>query len=393
MTALQEVLSLIPVGRKTELNSNSLGSARLIKNLILSEGQRTVYSFNNEGYWKTKTDKILEGLYAQGAVLSYQEYRHPSTSFLFSWKDRENSYLDLYINESPDSDDLYVHANLLCDNEDLFKFIKEYFSKLEPVQEDNTGYVFSIIRNVEGHLQLARLGIAGVALQRENYSKQVLADYDYVINDLKSATPSGRIAILEGAPGCGKTYLTRGMLMDVSNALFLIVPPAMVSSLGGAELLPLLLKQKESCGSNGPIVLILEDADQCLVPRGTDNISSISSLLNLTDGILGSLLDIRVIATTNAKKMEMDPAMLRDCRLSKRLEVQPLPYDQADSIFRRLINNETSLPPKQGRGDMYPKDKMHYSLAEIYSLARKHGWKPSVIKQHAKHDEVDRFFR
>jgi hypothetical protein len=56
---------------------------------------------------------------------------------------------------------------------------------------------------------------------------------------------------------------------------------------------------------NCPILFIIEDADDCLVPRGSGNVSTISSLLNYTDGIFGSMLDLRIIATTNAEKMEI----------------------------------------------------------------------------------------
>lgn len=128
----------------------------------------------------------------------------------------------------------------------------------------------------------------------------------------------------------------------------------------------------------GPIVLILEDADQCLVPRAADNISSISSLLNLSDGILGSLLDIRIIATTNAKQEKMDQAILRDGRLSKRIEVNALEYDQANHIFQRLTQSKNALPMKDQRSEMYPKQNSKYTLAEIYKLARSHGWQPST---------------
>jgi hypothetical protein len=173
--------------------------------------------------------------------------------------------------------------------------------------------------------------------------------------------------------------------MEVPNALFIIVPPSMVSSLGGTELLPILLKQKQILDSQGPIVLVLEDADECLVPRGNDNMSSISSILNLGDGILGSLLDVRIVATTNAKKVEMDPAILRDCRLSKRIEVQPMPYDKANNIFMRLIKSDSkSIPTKKDRGEMYPKDKLQYTLAEVYRLGREHGWEPPTEKEQKK---------
>ncbi len=61
------------------------------------------------------------------------------------------------------------------------------------------------------------------------------------------------------------------------------------------EFLPLLLRVKDN--HEKPIILIIEDGDACLAPRKSDNISAITSLLNLSDGILGSIIDIKMIIT------------------------------------------------------------------------------------------------
>lgn len=115
----------------------------------------------------------------------------------------------------------------------------------------------------------------------------------------------------------------------------------------------------------------MEDADKCLVTRAGDNINSIQSLLNLGDGILGSLLDLRIIATTNAKKLEMEPAILRAGRLCKRLEVGNLSTKEGSSIFKRLVPTMEEMPVRLTS----TKD---ISLAEVYGLARSFGWVPEV---------------
>src|SRR6202020_1235269 len=89
-----------------------------------------------------------------------------------------------------------------------------------------------------------------------------------------------------------------------------------------------------------PVVLIVEDADDCLVPRGTDNMSQIAALLNLSDGLVGSAFDIRRLATTTAKVTEVDSAILRPGRLCRRIEVPPLQPDHATDILRGLLGAE-----------------------------------------------------
>lgn len=235
------------------------------------------------------------------------------------------------------------------------------------------GHIFAIVRHGQ-NLNISSIGDASVPLIPGNYTKQVMADYKYAIKDLRTTNPSGRIVIMEGEPGTGKTHLIRAMLSEVPDAMFVLVSPEMVPSLAGPELLPLLMQNKQSFALNGPIVLVLEDADRCLVTRGEGNLNNIQSLLNLGDGILGSLLDLRIVATTNAKKLEMEAAILRPGRLSKRMEVGALDFQTARSIFKRLLPN-TSLPeilvaePTMG---------FKMTLAEAYSLARNNGWEPEV---------------
>ena len=187
---------------------------------------------------------------------------------------------------------------------------------------------------------------------------------------------------MEGEPGTGKTHLVRAMLTEVKDAMFVLVSPDMVSSLSGPELLPLLLAHRSN--QTGPIILILEDADKCLVTRAGDNINSIQSLLNLGDGILGSLLDLRIIATTNAKKLEMEPAIMRPGRLCKRLEVGPLEKSTACNVFNNLLP-DAPLPTKLTNASK----KM--TLAEVYSVARDNGWRPNVrnVNEIEEDDEGD----
>src|SRR5690606_30039505 len=88
------------------------------------------------------------------------------------------------------------------------------------------------------------------------------------------------------------------------------------------------------------IVLLIEDADACLAPRASDNISSISSLLNCADGILGSMLDIKIVATTNQDRLEFDSALVRPGRLSRHITVGELSAEKATEVYSRLTGND-----------------------------------------------------
>lgn len=267
----------------------------------------------------------------------------------------------------------YVKVSALSSDEKFVSDLRRSVSKdfLPAVQQ---GHIFAIVRTGT-RLSLSSLGDASIPLVPTNYTPAVLEDYNFVVKELKSDAPAGRIVVMEGEPGTGKTHLIRAILKEVPDAMFVLVSPEMVSSLAGPELLPLLLSNKQNYSMNGPIALVLEDADRCLVTRGENNINSIQSLLNLGDGILGSLLDLRIIATTNAKKLEMEAAILRPGRLSKRLEVGALDLDTARGVFRRLLP-DVKFPDILSLKDGVRLVPFKMTLAEAYSLARKHGWEP-----------------
>lgn len=372
-------LNYVELGRKADISVQSLGTVVLLKDVLSKQiaGVDVHLSECAEAghVQKGSVAKIVKHLEELGGSLVYRFFGNGYNTYFWFWKD---SVVELSVNSD------YISVTAQSQNEkfitDLRVFIKPHF---RPALQQ--GYVFAIVRQ-GNHLGLNNIGNAGIELVRHNYTAEVLEGYDYVIKDLNSVAPSGRISIMEGEPGTGKTHLVRAMLLDVPDGMFVLVSPDMVASLGGPELLPLLLQHR--AGITGPIILVLEDADKCLVTRAGDNINSIQSLLNLGDGILGSLLDIRIIATTNAKKLEMEAAIMRPGRLSRRLEVGPLDLETALNIFKVLCP-KAKLPKTLAKSKKATAVPQTFTLAEIYSLARKAGWNPTPRKKEVEVDDLE----
>lgn len=197
----------------------------------------------------------------------------------------------------------------------------------------------------------------------ENYNPEVVEAFEHVRRGIVSKNPCGRVVVVSGKPGTGKTYLVRSLLQITKKVSFVVLPIEMVSNPGGPSMLRTLLYHYNN--TNQPIILILEDADQCLVPRGADNMMSISSLLNMGDGLLGQSLDMRVVATTNATHTKIDPAIIRPGRLCRQIKVDALGREQANKVFSRLIDGK---PPPVWKSDP--------TLAEVYAAANGNTPKP-----------------
>lgn len=257
----------------------------------------------------------------------------------------------------------WADVQVTTSDDEVIRKASMLFDRCITPDDPKKGLVFTLARGMGGY-SISRLGAAGTPAERGNYAPNTLADYDHVVSDLSTNAPCGRLVILSGAPGTGKSFLVRSLLTAVPTAAFILVPPHLVEGLGGPDILPALTSAKSEFP--GPIVIIIEDADRCLVKRDGDNMNSIASMLNLGDGILGSVLDIRILATTNAATLEMDAATRRRGRLCRHLEVGPLPPEYASKALHRLTGQVRAFS-----GDT--------SLADVYYEARELGWKPEEI--------------
>lgn len=159
------------------------------------------------------------------------------------------------------------------------------------------------------------------------------------------------LVLFHGAAGTGKSTFIK-YLSTKSNREFIYIPVGMVGLLAAPDMLG-FLTSKKGC------VLVLEDAEKAVRSREDgDNGDITATILNMTDGILGNILNIAIIATYNASRETVDKALLRKGRLTFEHEFGPLSAADADRLLAHLGQ------PKQGKS---------MTLAEIYYLETDNG--------------------
>ena len=80
----------------------------------------------------------------------------------------------------------------------------------------------------------------------------------------------------------------------------------------------------------------MEDCEYLLHSREQGGNGLISSLLNLSDGILGDSLNIKFLCTFNADLRQIDKALLRKGRLKIKYELKELSVDKTNVLLQRL---------------------------------------------------------
>lgn len=333
-------VNITPVGDYAYSSPKQIYFPDVIKFHLETDSIYSEQSFSGSLKENVKEKEIIDYLNSIGAIHCYktketQAFKYADSLIFFHTCEKDAS------------------INLLSNSDkaiDAFEHIKKEF-----LTDSKKDLVFSIIKE-NNKLGIKSLGKANSPLIEENYNSSVIENLKYVKECFTKSPPTGRICILNGIAGTGKTHIIRSLLSDL-DSIFVIIQSNMISSMDNPEFLPLLLDTKTAYKK--PITLIIEDGDACLVPRKSDNMSSIASLLNLSDGIIGSLIDMRMVISTNSDVKEIDKAIMRPGRLCKNIDVNALEYEQANKVYQRLIKTTDKNLPKEE----------FYTLAEIYAYA------------------------
>ena len=146
--------------------------------------------------------------------------------------------------------------------------------------------------------------------------------------DFLNEQESGLI-IWHGEKGSGKTSAIRHLLSNTDKK-YILVTNAIAAHMAEPEFIAFMMENKDS-------IFILEDCEQILMAREENRFGgAISNILNMSDGLMSDIFNIKFICTFNTDIKNIDEALLRPGRCFVNYEFKPLCAEKSSKLLENL---------------------------------------------------------
>ena len=328
----------------TNLNDcfNGTGTFITDKAFIAASGKlshKAVHVFDEETHGKFELSK-------KDAVELEKAYPNAEVLFTITFDERKNSS----VNDDDDDGGVYVDnswvgscikiisedfaayidinsitiyfSDLNFDYESVINKLDEILKKKE--EKPKTSEVRLVVFDQSFYSVPAKINKTNVDINK-NYNDDFKPVYDDLVKFIESRECG--LVIMNGIPGSGKTTCIRHLITNYPGK-YILVTNAVAESLASPEFMSFMLDNRDS-------VFILEDCEQVIKDRDEENNFSgaISNILNMTDGIMSDVFNIKFICTFNANIETIDKALLRKGRCYVNYEFKKLCAEKTKAIL------------------------------------------------------------
>lgn len=231
-----------------------------------------------------------------------------------------------YVDTSTDTG-LIVYCEDEANGMDLYRlYIKSITKEAPPEQRKK---ISLILTKPGGGYTLMDSDIKQMKVNIDRHYNDDFKKADKTIKNFIEEEDTSGLVILNGVKGTGKTTYIRH-LINSSSRRFVYLTKEMASALTDPSFIAFLTELK-GC------VLVIEDCENLVSARNQGNQSTgISNLLNMCDGLLSDVFNIKIIATFNEDIRKVDSALLRKGRLIYRYEFSELDVEKTNALFKSL---------------------------------------------------------
>jgi hypothetical protein len=239
----------------------------------------------------------------------------------------------------------YPSFNFLKNFKKTYSFLKKY-----EIKNEKRNFVSILMKDQYNDYDFIPLDISVPQIDVSlNYGKSFLDVYDKTLKKLKNNDKG--LYMFHGEPGTGKSSFVKH-LTSVVDKEFIFVPTTFVEKFISDPDIFSILVRKKKC------ILILEDAEKLLISREKQDNEYISTILNLSDGILSDMIQASIILTYNCEETKIDKALKRKGRTMIDYKFDKLSVDDAKKLAKHLNFNDEQINSI----------KESMSLSQIYNI-------------------------
>ena len=232
----------------------------------------------------------------------------------------------------------------------LVELLTKYYVAPEPEKNN----LWKIAENMGGlYLKKSKIKIVPDFSIERQYNDSLIHEDEKIRNFINTDGKAG-LVLLHGEKGTGKTFYIRNLINSFPEKKFVFISPDMMPALGTPSFIDFLSTLNNH-------IIILEDCENVIRDRkSTGATAAVSTLLNMSDGLLSDDLNMKFICTFNEDIKDIDSALLRKGRLICKYEFKPLSVEKTNALLDYLYANkvDNTEVPHVDKG---------LSLADIYN--------------------------
>jgi SpoVK/Ycf46/Vps4 family AAA+-type ATPase len=300
-----------------------------------------------------KSFNVIKEKYKEDIVdiLQYKWYRQEKKAYQFDQTvvifgkgmilELDTNYCEIYYDHD--------HVALAQEITELLQKHKER-QRRQPLE-------INLIVKSRNSLELRAMEINRTKLDIDLFYEDDFKEVDQTIRNRLNRNKDKGIVLLHGLPGTGKTTYLRWLVGKIKKRV-LFLSPSIAEDIMSPELIQLLIGNSNS-------VVIIEDAENIIMDRRTSGNSTVSNLLNISDGLLADFLNVQLVCTFNSSLTSVDQALLRKGRLIAKYEFGKLGIAKAQALSNHLGQSIVINKPMTVAEIANPEEKDHSRVGRV----------------------------